>query len=214
MKLSLTKIFIFLFVISIPFEGLSQKDKNDKKGVHISLRGIFGGDKTERIQKRKTRGEARKARKKKKGLNKTSSYSIEKKLKNRNSFFRRLFAKDKSLREKRREERKQRRLDRKESKARKKAGKKERKAVKKYQKSRNKPDYMHTDKSAYKKMKKTKRTQKRQSKDKYREPWIKRIFNKKHKTDKPKRDKAERSRRYKEPFYKRIFKNTKKRRIH
>lgn len=137
------------------------------------------------------------------------SYSVDKKQKKRPHIhisLRKIFIGDKQARVVRKTERK-------DAKKRKKSDRLDQKAAKRYQKTRNKPDYMHTDKDAYKKMKKTKRQQKRLFKNKERDPWVKRIFQKKHKTDKVKRDRKDREK-VRDPILKRIFRNNKRRRKH
>jgi len=201
-KLSLTKFFILLFIISIPFSVISQSNTGKK-------------DRTERINKRTQHGDQKRAnkklRKQKKKTKKVSKYSVDKQLKNRNGFFKRLFA-SKEVKQKRKEDRQARKIKRKEAKVLKKKGKVEQRRIKKYQKTRNEPDYVHTKKDAYKTMKKTKRTQKRQFKGKNRDPWVKRIFQKKHERDKVKRGKEDRARQFKEPFFKKLFKRKKRKR--
>ncbi len=201
-KLSLTKFFILLFIISIPFSVISQSNTRKK-------------DRTERVNKRTQRGEQKrtkkKSRKKDKKTKKVSKYSVDKQLQNRNSFFRKLFA-SKEVKKKRKEDRIAKKIKRKEDKILKKKGKVERRRIKKYQKTRNEPDYLHTKKDAYKTMKKTKRAQKRQFKGNNRDSWVKRIFQKKHKRNKVKRDKEDRERQFKEPFFKKLFKRKKRKR--
>ncbi|GAB4303554.1 MAG: hypothetical protein Kow0068_25790 [Marinilabiliales bacterium] len=117
--------------------------------------------------------------------------------------FRKIFIGDKVARQQRKDARKESRKQRKEE-------KQYQKSIKKYQKTLNKPDYIHTNKDAYKNMKKTKRAQDRQAKGKHRDPWIKRLFYPEREREKKKLSKEDRQR-IRDPFFKRIFKGTPKR---
>ncbi|MFH2144284.1 MAG: hypothetical protein ABIJ97_17790 [Bacteroidota bacterium] len=141
--------------------------------------------------------------------NYSQSYSIDNKQKKKvhvHISLRKIFVRDKVGRTIRKTEKKEQKKIRISEKF-------DRKAIKKYQKRNNKPDYVHTDKNAYKRMKKTKRTQNRLFNNDGREPLVKRIFRKDHDRKKAKLSKEDRKR-VKDPFLKKIFKPKKKNKKH
>jgi hypothetical protein len=138
-------------------------------------------------------------------VNYSQSYNIDNKQKKKvhvHISFRKIFIGDKAHRTVKKAERKEEKKIRKSEKY-------EQKAIKKYQKKANKPDYAHTNKDAYKNMKKHKRTQNRLFADKGEHSLIKRIFTKEHERKKAKLSKADKKR-IKDPLLKKIFKPKKK----